>query len=112
MVTKNKNRIKQGKKPKKVNNLRHAEYYDMQGTFDGLFAKAGTKGEIYRRSGTARCGIIYAPVQRNDAHSPQKRGSCPLGFLCSSLPALRLAFSISRSHAASRSPQTPQLLFL
>jgi len=39
MVTGNK-KAEQSKKPKKVNNLRYAEYYDMQETFDGLFAKA------------------------------------------------------------------------
>ena len=31
---------------KKVNNLRYAEYYDMQETFDGLYAKAA-KGETF-----------------------------------------------------------------
>lgn len=45
MVTENK-KTKQSKKPKKVNNLRYAEYYDMQETFDGLFAKAKT-GEVF-----------------------------------------------------------------
>lgn len=35
-------------KPKKINNLRHAEYYDMQDTFDGLFAKAA-EGETFDR---------------------------------------------------------------
>ena len=44
MVAKNKKN--QGKKPKKQNKLRHAEYYDMQNTFDGLFAKA-RKGETF-----------------------------------------------------------------
>ena len=39
MITGNKKSAK-AKKPKKVNNLRHAEYYDMQETFDGLYAKA------------------------------------------------------------------------
>jgi RNA-directed DNA polymerase len=42
MVTANKRKSK----PKKVNNLRHAEYYDMQDTFDGLFAKSA-KGETF-----------------------------------------------------------------
>jgi len=37
MVTKNKPFTS---KPKKDNNLRYAEYYEMQSTFDGLFAKA------------------------------------------------------------------------
>ena len=45
MVTGNR-KPKQFKKPKKVNNLRYAEYYDMQETFDGLFAKA-SKGEVF-----------------------------------------------------------------
>ena len=45
MVTGNK-KTKQSKKPKKVNNLRYAEYYDMQETFDGLFAKA-SQGEVF-----------------------------------------------------------------
>ena len=45
MVTGNK-KTKQSKKPKKVNNLRYAEYYDMQETFDGLFAKAA-QGEAF-----------------------------------------------------------------
>ena len=41
MVTANKISQRKAKtKPKKVNNLRHAEYYDMQETFDGLFAKS------------------------------------------------------------------------
>ena len=34
------NKSKRKSKPKKVNNLRHAENYDMQDTFDGLFAKS------------------------------------------------------------------------
>ena len=45
MVTGNK-KAKQAKKPKKVNNLRYAEYYDMQETFDRLFAKA-SQGETF-----------------------------------------------------------------
>ncbi len=44
MVTKDK--TKASKKPKKVNKLRHAEYYDMQDTFDALFAKS-ENGEIF-----------------------------------------------------------------
>lgn len=39
MVTESK-KSKRNKKLKKVNNLRHAEYYAMQETFDGLYAKA------------------------------------------------------------------------
>lgn len=45
MVTGNK-KISKSKKPKKVNNLRYAEYYDMQQTFDGLFAKS-KNGEVF-----------------------------------------------------------------
>ncbi|RKI67087.1 group II intron reverse transcriptase/maturase [bacterium 1xD42-67] len=45
MVTGNK-KISKSKKPKKVNNLRYAEYYDMQGTFDELFAKS-KNGEVF-----------------------------------------------------------------
>jgi group II intron reverse transcriptase/maturase len=45
MVTENKTATKR-KKPKKTNNLRYAEYYDMQDTFDGLYAKA-LKGETF-----------------------------------------------------------------
>ena len=45
MVTENKH-SKRNKKPKKVNNLRNAEYYDLQGTFDGLYAKAQS-GEMF-----------------------------------------------------------------
>ena len=39
---------KQKMKPKKVNNLRHAEYYSMQETFDELFARAGKKENFGR----------------------------------------------------------------
>ena len=39
---------KQKTKPKKVNNLRHAEYYSMQETFDELFARAGKKENFGR----------------------------------------------------------------
>lgn len=45
MVTGNRKR-KRNKKPKKVNNLRYAEYYDMQETFDNLFERA-SKGELF-----------------------------------------------------------------
>lgn len=48
MVTENKPKTKRKPKPKKVNNLRHAEYYDMQDTFDGLFAQA-KDGSIFDR---------------------------------------------------------------
>ena len=46
MVTKNKSHSKQ--KPKKTDKIRHAEYYDMQSTFDKLFAKS-TDGEVFDR---------------------------------------------------------------
>jgi hypothetical protein len=45
MAAGNKQRKKAGK-PKKANNLRHAEHCDMQSTFDGLCAKA-SKGESF-----------------------------------------------------------------
>ena len=54
MVTGNK-KPKQSKKPKKVNNLRNAEYYDMQETFDGLYAKAA-KGEAF----DSLMGLIFS----------------------------------------------------
>ena len=45
MVAANKRiKTKKRKKPKKINNLRHAEYYDMQETFDGLYAKSIQSG--------------------------------------------------------------------
>jgi len=40
------NNPKSNQKPKKVNHLRHAEYYDMQGTFDALFSRA-SQGETF-----------------------------------------------------------------
>jgi hypothetical protein len=46
MVTENKTKKK--KKPKKTDKLRHAEYYDMQATFDDLFAKS-TNGEVFNQ---------------------------------------------------------------
>ncbi|NLT15634.1 MAG: group II intron reverse transcriptase/maturase [Clostridiales bacterium] len=46
MITTNKR--KKSTKPKKINNLRHAEYYDMQDTFDGLFAQAMDGGTFDR----------------------------------------------------------------
>jgi hypothetical protein len=69
MVTENKQNTKP-KKPKKVNNLRHAEYYDMQETFDGLFAKS-SKGEafdnlmdlIFSRDNIL---LAYRNIKRND----------------------------------------------
>jgi group II intron reverse transcriptase/maturase len=69
MVTANKQNTKP-MKPKKVNHLRHAEYYDMQETFDGLYAKA-TKGEtfdhlmnlIFSRENIL---LAYRNIKRND----------------------------------------------
>jgi len=66
MVTGNKQR----KKPKKANNLRHAEYYDMQDTFDGLYAKAKSGGVfeqlmdlIFSRDNIL---LAYRNIKRND----------------------------------------------
>jgi len=42
------NNPKQKSKPKKVNNLRHAEYYDMQPAFDDIFAKSAN-GENFHK---------------------------------------------------------------
>jgi group II intron reverse transcriptase/maturase len=69
MVTENKQNTKP-KKPKKVNNLRHAEYYDMQNTFDNLFAKA-KDGEIFENLMDlifSRDNILlaYRNIKRND----------------------------------------------
>jgi retron-type reverse transcriptase len=68
MVIKNKTGAK--KKPKKVNNLRHAEYYDMQETFDMLFAEAsnGKSFErlidiIFRRENIL---LAYRNIKRNN----------------------------------------------
>ena len=68
MVTTNKAKAKQ--KPKKVNNLRHAEYYDMQDTFDGLYAQA-LKGNMFERLMdliVSRDNILlaYRNIKRND----------------------------------------------
>lgn len=71
MVTANKiSQHKAKTKPKKVNNLRHAEYYDMQDTFDGLFSKA-TQGETFERLMDlilCRDNILlaYRNIKRND----------------------------------------------
>ena len=66
MVTEN----KQHKKPKKVNNLRHAEYYDMQETFDGLYAKAKDGATFDRLMDLilSRDNILlaYRNIKRND----------------------------------------------
>ncbi len=69
MVTENK-QVRKSKKPKKVNNLRHAEYYDMQDTFDGLYAKA-SHGESFDNLMTlifSRDNILlaYRNIKRND----------------------------------------------
>jgi len=68
MVTANKS--KQKSKPKKVDNLRHAEYYDMQPTFDELFAKA-QNGEVFDRLTHlifSRDNILlaYRNIKKND----------------------------------------------
>jgi len=47
-ISQNKATRKAKQKPMKVNHLRHAEYYDMQETFDGLFEKA-TQGEVFEQ---------------------------------------------------------------
>ncbi len=68
MVTKDK--TKASKKPKKVNKLRHAEYYDMQDTFDALFAKS-ENGEIFSQLMEvilSRDNILlaYRNIKKND----------------------------------------------
>jgi len=70
MVTTNKAKEKKNQKPKKVNNLRYAEYYDMQETFDGLYAKA-KNGEIFNQLMDlilSRDNILlaYRNIKRND----------------------------------------------
>ena len=72
MVTTNSNSNKKATKtmkPKKVNKLRHAEYYDMQGTFDELFSKAskGEKFESLMNVIFARDNILlaYRNIKRN-----------------------------------------------
>ena len=61
---------KPSKKPKKVNNLRHAEYYDMQDTFDGLYAQA-LKGDTFERLmdlilNRDNILLAYRNIKRND----------------------------------------------
>ena len=70
MVTTNKTKSKKKEKPKKVNNLRHSEYYDMQDTFDGLYAQA-LKGDKFERLMdliVSRDNILlaYRNIKRND----------------------------------------------
>jgi len=69
MVTENKQNGKP-KKPKKVNNLRHAEYYDMQDTFDGLYAKAKDGGTFERLMDLILCRdnilLAYRNIKKND----------------------------------------------
>ena len=73
MVTTNKtNTRNKGQKPKKVNNLRFAEYYDMQETFDGLYAKS-KGGNIFDRLMDfifSRDNILlaYRNIKRNDGN--------------------------------------------
>ena len=69
MVTENKQSAKP-KKPKKVNNLRHAEYYDMQETFDGIYAQA-SKGEVFDNLmdlifNRDNILLAYRNIKRND----------------------------------------------
>jgi len=68
MVTMNKSKRKS--KPKKVNNLRHAEYYDMQDTFDGLFAKSANGENFDQLMGLIlnRDNILlaYRNIKRNN----------------------------------------------
>jgi len=68
MVTTNKAKKKQ--KPKKTNKLRYAEYYDMQDTFDGLYAKAkdGTNFDRLMDLIFSRDNILlsYRNIKRND----------------------------------------------
>jgi retron-type reverse transcriptase len=66
MVTANKPK----QKPKKVDNLRYAEYYDMQPTFDELFAKSQS-GEVFERLTHlifSRDNILlaYRNIKKND----------------------------------------------
>jgi len=73
MVTANETKTSQEpkkQKPKKVNKLRHAEYYDMQDTFDGLFAKAKQDETFDRLMDLifSRDNILlaYRNIKRND----------------------------------------------
>lgn len=68
MVTKGKSKVT--KKPKKVNNLRHAEYYNLQSTFDELFAKS-EKGETFHQLmdlilSRANILLAYRNIKKND----------------------------------------------
>jgi group II intron reverse transcriptase/maturase len=68
MVAENKANSK--KKPKKVNCLRHAEYYDMQDTFDELYAKAN-EGKVFDRLmdiilNRDNILLAYRNIKRND----------------------------------------------
>jgi len=70
MVTKNEKTAKKKMKPKKTNHLRHAEYYDMQETFDRLYAKSA-QGETFERlmkTVLSRDNILlaYRNIKRND----------------------------------------------
>ena len=68
MITANKTKSK--KKPKKVNNLRYAEYYDMQDTFDKIHAKAKEGGMFDRLMDLIlnRNNILlaYRNIKKND----------------------------------------------
>ncbi len=70
MVAANKTKAGKNQKPKKVNNLRYAEYYDMQDTFDGLYEKSvcgesfdGLMGFILSRDNIL---LAYRNIKRND----------------------------------------------
>lgn len=71
MVTANKSKSNRKKtKPKKVNNLRNAEYYDMQSTFDSLYAKS-KDGKVFDKLMDlilSRDNILlaYRNIKRND----------------------------------------------
>ena len=56
MVTANKIKAHKKNKSKKVNNLRYAEYYDMQDTFDDLYAKA-----LKRKTFSQLIDLILSP---------------------------------------------------
>jgi group II intron reverse transcriptase/maturase len=70
MVTTNRAKIKKKEKPKKVNKLRYAEYYDMQETFDDLYAKAKEGGTFDKLTDLifSRDNILlsYRNIKRND----------------------------------------------
>lgn len=70
MVAANRTKTGRKQKPKKVNNLRYAEYYDMQDTFDGLYAQSAAGGTFDRLMDfiLSRDNILlaYRNIKRND----------------------------------------------